>query len=367
MLVGIDGSRALRPLRTGTEVYSRDLIAALASRDSGNKYRLYFDRKPPITLADGAAVEIRIIELRRLWTHVRLGLELVQHPPDVLFVPAHVIPLVCPVPSVVTIHDVGYLWYRSAYRPTDWILLHLGTLRNARGARRIVVDSHATAADVARYFNVSPRKIRVAYLGCPAANPPEQFSARSTLLDSPEPYFLFVGTLQPRKNLVRLLEAFAVVRKTWRRPVLLVMAGAGAMHAARLRQRSERLGIADAVRWPGYVADAERASMYAGAVAFVFPSLHEGFGLPVLEAMACGTAVIASDAASLPEVVGSAGLLVDPYNVGGLAAAMLRVLEDGVLRSSLIELGRQQVKKFTWDRCAAAVERSFAEAYAGEG
>ena len=363
MLVGIDASRALRPLRTGTEGYSRDLIAALVSRESGNRYRLYVDRSPTAGLAKGATAEIRTIELFRLWTQIRLALELVQHPPDVLFVPSHVVPLICPVPAVVTIHDVGYLWYRSAYRPTEWVLLHLGTLRNARGARRIVADSQATADDLVRHFGVPPRKIRVAYLGAPRVDSLDRSDAPSSFQNLPARYFLFVGTLQPRKNLTRLLEAFAAVRKTWRRPVMLVIAGADGTQAAALRLRSERLGIADAVRWLGYVPDAERQALYSGAVAFVFPSLYEGFGLPVLEAMAWGTAVIASNAASLPEVVGSAGLLVDPYDVGGLAAAMLRVLDDNVLRSTLIELGRQRVTEFSWDRCAAVVEQCFDEAY----
>ena len=364
MLVGIDASRAVRSVTTGTEAYSRNLIASLARRASGNRYRLYVDRLPVVPIATGASLETRVIRLPRMWTHLRLRFEVGRHPPDLLFVPSHVIPLVCPVPAVVTIHDVGYLWHRSAYRPSAWISLHLGTIHNTRAAKLIIADSESTASDLVRHFSVRRQKIRVAYLGAPVNL--EQRTIQIPRPDWPERYFLFVGTLQPRKNLPRLLRAFSVVRRANRGATVgLVIAGADGPGAASLRALAGRLGIADAVRWQGYVSDVERRSLFAGAVAYVFPSLYEGFGLPVLEAMAWGTAVISSNAASLPEVVGSAGLLVDPFDVDSLAAAMLRVLDDPALRSSLIEAGQARAGEFTWDRCAEIVEGAFDTAIQG--
>ncbi len=359
MLVGIDASRAIRPVQTGTEIYSRQLIAALASRPTSNRYRLYVDRNPGSLLPTGERTETRIIPLERAWTHLRLGFDLVRDPPDLLFVPSHVVPLVCRVPSVVTIHDVGYLWYRSAYSPLAWILLHLGTIRNARGARRIVVDSRATANDLIHHFGVPANRLHVAYLGGPNVEeiaPDPSVRARYGLA---ERYFLFVGTLQPRKNVPGLLRAFAELRRRMAGPVDLVLVGQPGRGEADLRTLARKLGVEDYVRWLGYVPATDRPSLFASASALVFPSLYEGFGLPPLEAMAWGTPVITSNTSSLPEVVGDAGILVNPRDVTELANAMARILDDLTLRERLIAAGRVQAARFTWDRCASDVELAF--------
>ena len=363
MLVGIDASRAGRAIRTGTEGYALHLIAALLQRSSGLRYRLYFDHEPFSDFPFSELAEHRVIKFPRLWTHLRLATELIRRRPDLLFVPSHVIPLACPVPAVATIHDVGYLWHRSAYSPLAWVLLHLGTIQNTRAARRIVADSQATARDLMARFGVAPEKIRVAYLGGPAVRdvaPDPTVSARYGL---PPRYFLFVGTLQPRKNLKRLLEAFARVCRAEPRLPGLVLAGRPGVGAPELHQHANALGIADRVTWLSYVPQEHLAALYAGAVALVFPSLYEGFGLPILEAMAWGTPAISSSSSSLPEVVGQAGLLVDPYDVAGLTTAMERVLEDKSLRERLIQAGRERAAQFTWDRCAAEVEHAFADSW----
>jgi glycosyltransferase involved in cell wall biosynthesis len=365
VLIGIDASRAGRALRTGTEGYSLHLITALLQRPGPRRYRLYFDRAPSVDFPRSPRAEIRIIPFPRFWTHLRLSAELVRRRPDVLFVPAHVIPFICPAPAVATIHDVGYLWHRSAYTPLAWILLHIGTLQNARVARRIVVDSQATARDLIAHFGVASSRLRVAYLGAPPVRevPPDPEVA--TRYGLPPRYLLFVGTLQPRKNLGRLLDALARLPRSTGSSVSLVLAGRPGVGSARLRALAEALGVADRVVWLSYVAEEHKPSLYAGAQALVFPSLYEGFGLPVLEAMAWGTPVIASTSSSLPEVVGEAGLLVDPYDVDALARAMARVLEDGALREQLIAAGRERAAQFTWDRCAAEVEEALDEAARG--
>jgi glycosyltransferase involved in cell wall biosynthesis len=361
VLVGIDASRAARAVRTGTEGYSLHLISAMLERPGENRYRLYFDRMPSPEFPRSERAEYRVIGFPRVWTHVRLAAELVRRRPDLLFVPSHVVPLVCSVPAVVTIHDVGYLWHRSAYPPLAWMLLHLGTLQNVRAARRIVVDSRATARDLIDHFGVAPERIHVAYLGGPPVRdvvPDPEVAAHYRL---PRRYFLFVGTLQPRKNLGRLLQAFARVTRSGGDGIGLVFAGRPAVGAADLRRQAANLGVDDRVTWLSYVPEEHKASLYAGAVALVFPSLYEGFGLPPLEAMAWGAPVIASNSSSLPEVVGSAGLLIDPYDVGGLANAMMRILDDSPLREQLILAGRERAAEFTWERCAAEVEIALAE------
>lgn len=358
-LIGIDASRAIRPVQTGTERYSRELIRALLVRPGERRFRLYFDRSPGDAFLVDSAAECRVISVRRGWTHLGLGPEITRRRPDLLFVPSHVLPIVCPVPSVATIHDVGYLWHREAYSPLAWLLLHLGTLRNAR-ADRIIADSQATARDLIGHFGVPPERIRVAYLGGPVVAELGDVAAVRATHHLPERYFLFVGTLQPRKNLARLLHAFA--RVVARVPgVGLALAGQAGHGAPTLRAQIAGLGLSEWVHLLGYVPSADLPALFAGAVGFVFPSLYEGFGMPALEAMAIGTPTIVSTTGSLPEVVGDAGLLVDPYDTSGLATAMERLLDDSGLRDRLIAAGRLRAASFTWERCAEQVDAVFHE------
>jgi glycosyltransferase involved in cell wall biosynthesis len=361
MLIGVDASRAARAVQTGTESYSRHLIDALVARPTTYRYRLYVDREVGGALPVGERSHTRVIRRGRLWTHLGLGAEVWRDPPDLLFVPAHVIPLVCRPPAIAVIHDVGYLWYRSAYSPLAWILLYLGTLRNARGARTVVVDSLATAHDVQRHLAVRPERIRVAYLGGPDVRelaPEESLRARYRL---PEQFFLFVGTLQPRKNVPTLLRAFAIARRHLGGGVALALAGQAGRGAPALKNLASALGISNSVRWLGYVPEEDRPGLYASAAAFVFPSLYEGFGLPVLEAMAWGTPVITSNVSSLPEVAGGAGILVDPRDADALAEAMAQVLEDRSLAARLVAAGRVQAARFRWDTCAEVIESTFGD------
>lgn len=353
-LIGIDASRAIRPIQTGTERYSAELIRALLARPGDRRFRLYFDRSPRDRLYFDGRAECRVISVPRVWTHLGLGLEVARRRPDTLFVPSHVLPIFCPVPSVATIHDVGYLWHREAYSPLAWLLLHLGTRRNCR-ADRVIADSQATARDLMRHFGVASEKIRVAHLGGPPlALDVDAASARATYR-LPERYFLFVGTLQPRKNLPRLLRAFAEVAES-DATVALALAGPAGRGAPSLQRLISALNLDGRVHLLGYVPVGDLPGLFAGAIGFVFPSLYEGFGMPALEAMAWGTPVIAATTGSLPEVVGDAGLLVDPYDTSGLKQAMERLLEDSGLRERSIVAGRARVASFTWDRCAEKVE-----------
>jgi glycosyltransferase involved in cell wall biosynthesis len=165
------------------------------------------------------------------------------------------------------------------------------------------------------------------------------------------PYIVYVGTLQPRKNLVRLVDAFGLVRQ--QRPNLrLVLAGQRGWLADPIFRRVEALGLQDAVHFPGFVADADLPALLSGALCFAFPSLHEGFGFPVLEAQACGAPVLAANTSSLPEVAGEGALLVDPLDTAAIAAGLLRLADDATLRSQLRVAGFANLRRFSWQRCA---------------
>ena len=359
MLIGIDASRAALQERTGTENYSLNLIRHLLALENDHRYRLYFNRPPTAELFPMTAdLELRVMPFPRLWTHVRLSWEMARQPPDVLFVPAHVLPLVHPRSSVVTVHDLGYLYYPGAHPLLDRLYLDLSTRYNARAASRVIAVSQATKDDLVEHCGIEPDKITVVYSGCDETMQPvedeatiEKVKARYGIRGD---YVLYVGTLQPRKNLGRLLEAYAMVRKQTKRGErpCLVIAGRKGWLYDQITQHVERLGLESEVILPGYVPQDDLPTLLSGARLFVFPSLYEGFGLPVLEAMACGTPVLCSNVSSLPEVAGRAALLIDPLDVASMAEAMNRLLQDEGLRARLVERGLRQVRQFSWDRCA---------------
>jgi len=374
MLIGIDASRATAAQRTGTENYTVHLVRALVEMGSAHQFRLYLSRLPEDgLLPQGENVEWRVIPFPRLWTHARLAWEVRADPPDVLFVPAHVLPLVHPPASVATVHDLGYFEYPQAHRAASRWYLNWATRHNARHARLVVVDSQATARDLMRYYGTPPDRIRVAY---PAATPGLAPVRDEPALDAVrerygtgKAYFLYVGTLQPRKNLARLVRAFAdlVSRDAVDSQVKLVLAGRrGWLYDEIVATARERC-LEGRVVLPGFVAQEDLAALLSGALAFVFPSLYEGFGLPVLEAMACEVPVICSDTSSLPEVAGDAALLVDPHDTAALAGAMARVYSDPGLAEELVRRGRERAQRFSWEECARSVLLAMEEAAAQTG
>jgi glycosyltransferase involved in cell wall biosynthesis len=362
MNIGVDASRAARGLRTGTENYSLHVIRELVGLDSPHEFTLYFNHAPESGLFPALPnMRQRVIPFPRLWTHIRLASEMLVRHPDVLFVPSHVLPLAHP-PAVATIHDLGYRYFPEAHTRRARLYLEWGTRHNARASRLIIADSRATRDDLVKFYGVPEGLIRVAYPGVrPDLAPVRDPNLVKATLDRygiPSPYALYVGTLQPRKNLARLIEAFARVPE----PCNLVLAGKKGWLYSDILRRAESLGIGHRVIFTGYVPDEDLPALLSGARLFVFPSLYEGFGLPVLEAMACGVPVVCSDASSLPEAAGDAALLIPPNDTEALAVAMNRVLADEELRRTLIARGMERVRLFTWRRCAQEILKTLEEA-----
>jgi len=352
-VIGIDASRTVSPRPTGTETYSLRLIQALLSLNPPWDVRLYFRTPPPDGLFPQA--DRRVIPFPRLWTHIRLSWEMARHPPDVLFVPAHVLPPIHPRRSLVTVHDLGYRYFPQAHPRFQRVYLDLSTRWNARAAAHILADSEATRADLARIYGTPPEKVTVAYPGYDESlapvHDPAILSAVRERYGIPGDYFLYLGTLQPRKNLSRLVLAFSRLPSR----AVLVLAGQRGWLSDDLFALIRRLGLEGRVLCPGYVRPEDRAPLLSGALAFVFPSLYEGFGLPVLEAQACGCPVICSNTSSLPEVAGDAALQVPPEDVAALADAMARLESDPDLRRELVERGFVNLRRFSWEGCARTV------------
>jgi glycosyltransferase involved in cell wall biosynthesis len=361
MRIGIDISRMATMARTGTEHYTAEVVAAIARRDTTNTYTLYCNRLPARLPPSGANMTVRCIPLPRLWTHVRLSGEVLRDPPDVLFIPAHVLPLGAPLVrrlrTVVTVHDLGYLRYPEAHTAAQRLYLRLSTIWSARAASHLIAVSAATRNDLVRLAKVSPTRVTVVHHGVADRfrQPVVDLERARKIAGGNEPYFLYVGTVQPRKNLERVIEAFAdasVQLTNQGRTPVLVIAGKRGWLSEGIARRTADLGIADRVRFVGYVADDDLPALYREALAFVFPSLYEGFGMPVLEAMACGAPVLTSNSSSLPEVAGDAAIIVDPLDTRAIAEGLVRLACDAALRQELRQRGHQRAAQFTWDRCA---------------
>ena len=342
MIVGIDGTPAVRPVATGTEVYAKSIIEALAASRGERTMRIYanaVDR--PAWLAPG--VEWRGIPFPRLWTHWRLRQALRREHPDVTFIPSHVLPAALGLKSVVTIHDVGHRREPRSYaRAARWYL-EATTRYAARRANRLIAVSQSTADDLTRYYGVPGGRITVVNSGIGRQfNPQSPATVEKVLqrLDITSPYFLYVGRNHPRKNLPMLRRGFDDARRRGLEATLVV---AGPGHDAESNDR---------VRVLPYVPADELPALYAGAIALTLPSHFEGFGFPALEAMRCGTAVIASTAGALPEIVGTAGILLSPDDAGAWSQAMLELAGDPELQRRLIAAGGAHSAQFTWEAAA---------------
>lgn len=361
MLIGIDASRSFRDLRTGTERYSLEITRHLLALPQAAKHQwlLYTDVDPDQHPGELFTVppfaSIQYLSCGPMWTHRCLGRVLCRDNPDVFFVPAHVVPLRLPAsrlpPSVVTIHDVGYRYFPESYGRFQRWYLEWSTRWSIYASSQVIAISQSTARDLSKFYGTSSNRLTVIYEGPPTLEQgvgDGQSNMRRFGLE--RPYGLFVGTLQPRKNLVRLLQAYARIYDRQRPEWDLVLVGARGWLSSEIEALAERL--AGAVHMLGYVDDALLPALISGASFFCFPSLFEGFGLPILEAQHYGVPVMTSNNSSLPEVAGEAAILVDPLDVEAIADAMLRLSQDEELRQSLIAAGYENVKRFSWQKAA---------------
>lgn len=364
MHIGID-AHAIGARQGGNETYIRNLIRALAELDATNRYTIYLANKQAADeWRDGWAKGFPNFAVRLLLpptplvrVPVWLAFELRQRPVDVLHV-QYTAPPFCQAPVVAMIHDLAFEHLPETFTRRGAMQLKLTVRRTARQAARVATVSEFSRQDILRTYRLAPEKVVVTYNGIephftPAPRTADEADKLRQQFNIERDYLLAVGSLQPRKNLVRLIRAYAQLRRDHEnfQPQLVIV--------------GRKLWLADAIftevkqqRWAkdviltGYVGDEDLAALYRHAAAFVYPSLFEGFGLPPLEAMACGTPVVTSNTSSLPEVVGAAALLIDPYDEQALAAALLRILNDQSLRARLREQGITQAQKFSW-RAAA--------------
>jgi glycosyltransferase involved in cell wall biosynthesis len=355
----------------GPERYALDLIESILRVDGDNHYTLFVTPSARESLGrlSGERAALRVSSLDSRWHYIPIGLPLSvwRNPVEVLHATFSFAPWCPPKRIVLTVHDVtanvhpGYFKSLAGAR-VRWLLA-----RGLRRAFRVLVPTEATRRELLQYYpETDPAKIRVIPYGVtqefPASADVEPGDwARALSSD----FILYVGRFHVRKNLERLLEALALMKSRGRR-AQMVLAGRDFWSRDRILGKIHALGLEKEVLCPGHLSDAELELLYRRAAVFAYPSLHEGFGFPPLEAMARGVPVLSSNLSAMPEVLSDAALLVDPHDTEAIAAGLTRLLDDGALRAELVRKGKARAAEFTWDRTARATLQVYAEAAESE-
>ena len=368
-------ARHVRDFGVGT--YIRSLAGSLSAIDSETRYTLVSTPEDTAALG-GLGANFSVVTYPRRDSqyadHLAFPLFLRRFQPDLVHIPLNRVPVLMTRPYVVTIHDMANLYYDSLQSGVRMALRRWNFRRGLLRADRVLAVSEATSREVQKSMGVSPRRIRVIY----NAPDPAFFAAAPPGVDDPErrrimeryqvqyPYLLYAGNIRPHKNIPRLVEAFAVLRGELAshpvyRELRLIIIGDQISQYPQVRHAVIKSRVESVVRFLGFVPFDALRCFYASAAAFVFPSRHEGFGLPPLEAMATGAPVVCSNVSSLPEVVGDAAMLVNPENVFEIARGIREVLLDDTLRQEMIRKGRRQAAKFSWDRTAREVLEIYQE------
>lgn len=370
MNIAIDYTSAARQ-RAGIGRYTRSLIRALAQLDATNQYALYVPRDA--TQLDDTRAFPKNFHVARaplnerymvaLWQRVRvpLPIEIFTGASDVFYSPDFVLPPTRAKRKILTVHDLSFKRHPETAVPNLKWYLEGAVPRAVQRADLILADSDATRRDLIELFAAPPARVRTLYSGCDACfqrvtDAQELKRVRDTY-QLHRPFILNVGTIEPRKNLPRLIEAFSRLKQ--RRELDLVIAGGRGWMYDEIYQAPQKFGVSAQVRFIGFTPDADLPALYSLAELFAYPSLYEGFGLPVLEALACGAAVVTANNSSLPEVAGDAAMLIDAHDVNALAWAMSRLLDDASWRAALQRKALAQAKKFSWASSAAELRRAF--------
>ncbi len=388
MKIGIDASRANVKQKTGTEWYSYRLIQGFKKiAEVNDQYFLYSKESLNYGLEDlppNFTSEVLKWPPKFLWTQIRLSLHFYSKKPDVLFIPAHTIPLIHPKKTVLTVHDVGFERYTQLYSKdvigqkgirkrvmsagvraftlgkygSNELDYHRWAMNYAiKHATKIIVPSEFTKKEIIDIYNIPESKITVIYHGIDHERyfvVPDQdkvVNIQKKYKINP-PYLFFVGRLEEKKNTAGLVKAFAIAKKKYQIPHTLVLTGNPGYNFEAVRDEILKNNITRRVDMPGYINSEDLVYLLNGADIFMFTTFYEGFGLPVIEAMACGTPVIASNRTSIPEVAGDAALLVDPNNHEQIANAIYKVVSQPEVREKMVDEGFKQIKKFDWEKCA---------------
>lgn len=349
MRIGIACSWVVKKYKSGTEHYATELTKSLFKLDKKNQYILYTPADVTTVLGKlPSNFSQKIIPFPRLWSQIRLSWQMLFEKLDVLFIPAHTIPVIHPRKTIVTLHDLGFKYFPELYTPFERFYHNFSMNYSVKHASKIITVSNYTKKDIIKNYGISSSKISVIYHGYNK----ELFNTKKTNIKKLQPYLYFIGRLENKKNLVRMVEAFSILRQDRTIEHKLVLAGRPRYGYEKFKAAKERLpsNIQRDIIELGYVETEEHGEYLKGADILFFPTLFEGFGMPVIEAMACGVPVVASNVTSLPEIVGNAGVLVNPYNVESIADGCRKLIKNPKLKQSYIKKGLERAKEFSWEK-----------------
>lgn len=366
MIIGVDAgclSVENESLKVGIYHASLSLLKNLSKLDKKNKYLLYsFSPFSSKVLAQfGSNMENLVLSPRRFWSSLRLSLEFLLRKPDIFLGLSQALPLFHPLKTIIFVHDLAFEHYPKHYR-NSFSKLSRQTRYATFCADKIVAVSQSTKDDLINLYSLDPAKIEVIYHGVDPIFSPQDGKEIKKIrrkYNLKKPFFLFLGSLKPIKNVPSLIEAFAMFLREIKKPYQLVLAGSKYWLDQEIIRRIKKFELSKEVLILGYLPIKDLPAMYSAAFAFVSPSFYEGFGMPILEAMACGTPVVTSDISSMPEVAGNAAILVDPYNIGEIKLALYKMATDKNLHSELRVKALARAKNFSWKIAAQKVLNKF--------
>ena len=389
MLIGIDGNEANQKNRVGIGQFAYNVLKSISEVNKNDSFLIYLKESPlPDLPKESDRWHYRIFGPKKLWTQLALPLQLFTQKEKlaVFYSPSHYAPRFCPFPTVISIMDLWHHRHPEQFTSKDLYQLINWENYSVRRAKRIITISEFSKSEIVKYYHYPEEKIKIAYPGfenyqLSIINYKSRINSQILNVKNKYciegDYLLYLGTLQPKKNLVRLVEAFALVvsdrlsvvsdqglgAKDHQSPITnhqslitLVIAGKKGWLYEEIFNKVKELNLEKSVIFTGFIDEAEKPYLIAGASAFVFPSLYEGFGIPVLEAMSLGVPVISSNEGSLPEAGGKAAFYCNPYEVSDISRAILEVLSlNKEKRNEIIRVGLSQVEGFSWEKCALSV------------
>lgn len=362
MNIGIDANEANVLSRVGISEYAYQILIKLYAfrevNDNDYNYTIYLKSDPLEHLPNKTSWwNYKVVKPSKLWTQIGLPIHLIttSRKPDVFLTLTHYGPRFSRIPTIVSVMDLSYLHYPQTFKKNDLYQLTKWTEYSVKKAKKVITISNSSKNDIIKYYKVRPEKVKVVHLGLKnlSMNAPSEKDLKEFGVN--QKFILFVGTLQPRKNISRLIEAFSRLPKEISSDHQLVIIGKKGWLYEDILSAPEKYNVKDKVVFLDYISDEDLPNFYRKAEVFVLPSLYEGFGLPVLEAMRYGCPVITSSVSSLPEAGGDAAQYFEPEDVDDIKKSIEKVLTDRSLREKMIERGREHYKKFTWEKAAKEV------------
>lgn len=354
IIIGIDASRSNTLQRTGTEYYSYEIIKEMIKSDRQDiEFRLY-SKTPLDYIGKKANVVNKVMTFPRLWSQIRLSYEIFKNPPDVLFVPAHTIPLYHGKKTIVTLHDVGFRYYPELYTPLERIYHNWCMKYSVKHANKIITISQATKSDLLKLYGAKEKDMSVIYHGFDREKYYPEKLQNDSRLNNISPYIYFIGRLEAKKNITTLVKAFALLKKDTSISHKLVLAGRPGYQYEEIKELidSQSEAVKKDIVELGYVSDADAPVYMRNADIFAFPSNFEGFGMPLVEAMASGVPVVASNTTSIPEIVSDAGLLHDVRDEKDLTEKLKLLIKDKKIYDEYVKAGLERSCEFSWQESA---------------